>query len=80
MTQGPNSAKQKRLYYVYGKGLHNAPSQGLIKNTETRPQGQGYAWPAVFKQPGHLYFDMTFIEQGGNITIFQTLSLYEINV
>jgi len=67
VTEGPNRAKQKKLFYVYGKGMDAGPSQGFVQDTKVKPIGQGYQWPAIFKQPDHVYFDLEFIAQDGEI-------------
>ncbi|CAH1774512.1 unnamed protein product [Owenia fusiformis] len=64
VCQGPVKAKQKKLYYVFGKGANAmAVDKGIIRSTQKKPQGKGYVWQDNFKQPNHAYFDMTFLQQ-----------------
>lgn len=46
--KGPKAARNKKLFYVYGKGWGTQPDEGLRK-TPYRPQGVGYEWPASFQ-------------------------------
>ena len=75
MSKGPTKVRQKKLFYVFGKGgLHDNSmvDKGIIMDSgEVKPQGKGYQWPSVFKQHGHVYFDMIFLKQGKT---FETLS------
>uniref|UniRef100_X2ATU5 Ubiquitin-like domain-containing protein n=1 Tax=Capitella teleta TaxID=283909 RepID=X2ATU5_CAPTE len=62
--KGADKSHQKTLYYVFGKGLK---PQSQKEDLQTRPQGKGYKWPSVYKQHGHLYFDITVLPQEGEI-------------
>lgn len=61
--KGADKSCQKTLYYVFGKGLKKDHSE-FSDESQSRPQGKGYEWPSVYKQHGHLYFDITFLPQG----------------
>ena len=60
--KGPTKAKQKKLYYVFGKGM-NAKDKGLITGIK-KPQGKGYQWPDSFQKPNHLHYNIEFLKQG----------------
>jgi hypothetical protein len=61
--KGADKSHQKTLYYVFGKGL-KTKNNGLHDSEAPRPSGKGYQWPSLFKQHGHLYFDVTILPQG----------------
>ena len=74
VTKGPQKTRQKKLFYVFGKGFDstgNGPSRQAqidggesVDNQTSHPTGQGYAWPPVFKQHAHIYLDLYFPHQG----------------
>ncbi|XP_013413447.1 uncharacterized protein LOC106175840 [Lingula anatina] len=71
VNKGPESAKKKKLYYVYGKGL-NARDTRFDKHTkEDKPQGIGYAWPKSFRQPHHVYYQLIFVKQDAELPVIE---------
>ena len=79
--KGPENARQKKLHYVFGKGLNNR-DKGILRGPEPRPEGVGYKWPSVFKQHGHIYFDISFLKQSTKkpFPVFQHYLLHFIMV
>ena len=38
---------------------------GIIRESVPKPQGIGYEWPTLYKVPGHVYYDLSFLLQQG---------------
>lgn len=62
VVKGPVSAKDKKVFYVYGRGLDAKDGQ-LTKPMATKAMGQDPTWPQR-QNPNDVYYNLTFIRQG----------------
>ena len=62
MTKGPASAKNKKLFYVYGRGW-NAMDGNRTLPTLTKEEGEDYSWPQR-RQLNSCYYKLMFDLQG----------------
>ncbi|KAL3870045.1 hypothetical protein ACJMK2_042662 [Sinanodonta woodiana] len=65
VTKGPARAKQKKLYYVYGKGW--GAMDGLkTKPSKTIEPGPDYAWPNSRRNPFDVYYQVDILDTDVN--------------
>ncbi|KAK3089232.1 hypothetical protein FSP39_001979 [Pinctada imbricata] len=62
VTKGPNSAHNKKLFYVYGIGLNTADGKRTLP-TLSKEEGTDYAWPQT-RKPNDVYYNLSFDHQG----------------
>ncbi|XP_033738825.1 uncharacterized protein LOC117326256 [Pecten maximus] len=62
VQKGPNRAKQKKLFYVYGRGW-NAMDGKRTLPTESKQEGKDFAWPVETRIPNDVYYNVNFIPQ-----------------
>ena len=65
--KGPQNARQKKVYYVYGIGW-DPQNKTLKRRLDDVPSG-----PPVLRIPNHVYYNIVFLSQGRKYT-----SNYEI--
>ncbi|KAL4236578.1 hypothetical protein ACF0H5_004963 [Mactra antiquata] len=58
VVKGPNSAKQKKVFYVYGRGLDALDGKRTLPSA-TRAMGQDPTWPQR-QNPNDVYYNLTF--------------------
>ncbi|XP_071118084.1 uncharacterized protein [Haliotis cracherodii] len=58
VTKGPARVQQKKLFYVYGRGME-AKDGTRVKPTQTKEEGRDYSWPGL-RVANHLYYKLTF--------------------
>ena len=62
VMKGPNSAKGKKVFYVYGKGF-GAKDGEVTKPMASKSMGQDPNWPQR-QNPYDVYYNVKFIEHG----------------
>lgn len=62
VTKGPARVQQKKLFYVYGRGME-AKDGTRVKPTQTKEEGRDYSWPGL-RVANHLYYKLTFSGSG----------------
>lgn len=60
--KGPNSAKQKKVFYVYGRSWDAQDGQ-LVKPTQTIAMEKDPNWP-IRQNANDVYYNLTFIPNG----------------
>lgn len=60
--KGPASAKNKKIFYVYGRGW-NALDGMRTKPTLTKEEGEDFSWPQM-RRPNTCYYNLVFNPQG----------------
>lgn len=65
VTKGPASAKNKKLFYVYGRGW-NAMDGNRTLPTLTKEEGEDYSWPQR-RQPNSCYYKLMFDSQDSEL-------------
>ena len=65
VVKGPASAKQKKIFYVYGKGWNAMKHENgvRVKPTETIAMKPDPTWPQR-QHPNDVYYNVTPIEHG----------------
>ncbi|XP_060605001.1 uncharacterized protein LOC132757668 [Ruditapes philippinarum] len=61
VVKGPNSAKDKKVFYVYGRSFDDKDGK-LTKPMATRAMGQDPTWP-LRQNANDVYYNLTFINQ-----------------
>ncbi|XP_046585596.1 uncharacterized protein LOC124292521 isoform X1 [Haliotis rubra] len=61
VTKGPARVNQKKLFYVYGRGME-AKDGTRVRPTQTKEEGNDYSWPGL-RVPNHLYYKLTFTDE-----------------
>lgn len=61
VVKGPTSAKDKKVFYVYGRGLDAKDGQ-LTRPMATKAMGPDPTWPQR-QNPNDVYYNLTFIRQ-----------------
>lgn len=59
VVKGPASAKQKKIFYVYGKGW-NATDGEVTKPARSKAMGQDPTWPQR-QNPNDVYYNISFL-------------------
>ena len=62
VMKGPARAKQKKVFYVYGKGW-GAKDGAVVKPTATKEMGQDPTWP-LRQHPNDVYYDIRVLDHG----------------
>jgi len=62
--KGPECARQKQIYYVFGKGL-KISDNGFLE-TKYKPEEQSFERPIFYKTHGHIYMELIFLKKGMN--------------
>jgi len=62
VSRGPNSCKQKKIFYVYGRSL-DAKDGEITKPTLNHAMDRDPAWPER-QHPNDVYYNITFIKDG----------------
>jgi hypothetical protein len=62
VVKGPNSAKDKKVFYVYGRSFDDKDGK-FTKPMATRAMGQDPTWP-LRQNANDVYYNLTFINQG----------------
>lgn len=70
VIKGPTSAKQKKVFYVYGRGL-NAADGILTRPMATRAMGPDPTWPQR-QNPNDVYYNLTFISKSMMFLLLST--------
>ena len=60
MYKGPERARQKHIYYVFGKGL-KVNNNGFMENSY-KLEKQSLEMPVFYKAHGHIYMDLIFLK------------------
>ena len=60
--KGAAKAKQKKVYYVFGKGL-KTNEHGFVEPRNYNAK-EAYKGPTAYKVHGNVYFDLIFLKQG----------------
>ncbi|XP_060069928.1 uncharacterized protein LOC132549960 [Ylistrum balloti] len=66
VQKGPNRAKEKKLFYVYGKGWNAMDGQRRLPS-ETKQEGRDFAWPLETRIPNDVYYNLSFTLQDAEI-------------
>ena len=70
--KGPQRARQKKVFYVFGKGL-KVGEDGFVQSNY-KPEEQSFQRPIFYKQHGHVYFDIIVLKEGMRVTFACFLS------
>ncbi|XP_072043380.1 uncharacterized protein [Amphiura filiformis] len=60
-------SKGKQLHYCYGIGFGAKDERFRVSKTY-KPKGRGYVWPSSYRNPNHLYYDLTFKAQDADLS------------
>lgn len=63
VQRGPTRAKQKKMFYVYGRGWNAVDGKRTLP-TDTKQEGTDYAWPLETRVPNDVYYNITYTSQG----------------
>ncbi|XP_052090420.1 uncharacterized protein LOC127727050 [Mytilus californianus] len=61
VTKGPASCKNKKLFYVYGRGWNAIDGKKTLP-TMTKEEGNDYSWPQM-RKPNSCYYNLLFEQQ-----------------
>jgi len=67
VVKGPNSAQQKKIFYVYGRSLDTQDGQRTHPTANLATQADP-AWPQR-RHPNDVYYNLTFIPNGNCIAL-----------
>ena len=67
VMKGPARAKQKKVFYVYGKGW-GAKDGAVVKPTATKEMGQDPTWP-LRQHPNDVYYDIRVLDHGNMLLL-----------